>query len=402
LPETATLRGEEIKLQVGLVNALMHTRGHAAPETKAALDQARSVIERAEALGEPPEDPLLLLSVLYGFWVASYAAFNGDVMRELAAQLLALAEKQGATVALMLGHRLMGTSLMLTGDIVEGRAHNNRAIALYDPQRHRPLATRFAQDIRVAILTYQSLAMWLLGYPEAALSNAGEAMRDAREIGHAATLMHALLFTSFAHLLRGEYAAAASPCGELAALANDKGALFWKVGATTIQGTLSAMTDRATDAVRMITAGIAERRLTGATLFLPLWLVGLTRAHAGLGQFDAAWRCIHEAITVVETTKESWCEAEVYRMAGEIALMSPEPDMAKAEGYFDRALTIARRQQAKSWELRAAMSMARLWRDQGKRQQARDLLAPVYGWFTEGFDTLDLKQAKALLEDRTA
>ena len=125
----------------------------------------------------------------------------------------------------------------------------------------------------------------------------------------------------------------------------------------------------------------------------------LAQAYAELGQFDDAWRCIGEAMTTMETTKETWCEAEVNRMAGEIALKSPEPDAAKAEAYFERALAVARQQQAKSWELRAAMSMARLWRDQGKPQQARELLAPVYGWFTEGFDTLDLKEAKALLEE---
>jgi hypothetical protein len=119
----------------------------------------------------------------------------------------------------------------------------------------------------------------------------------------------------------------------------------------------------------------------------------------GLGQFDDAWRGIGEATTVIETTKEKWCEAEVHRMAGEIALMSSEPDAAKAERYFERALAVARQQQAKSWELRAAVSMARLWRDQGKPQQARELLALVYGWFTEGFDTLDLKEAKALLDE---
>ena len=122
----------------------------------------------------------------------------------------------------------------------------------------------------------------------------------------------------------------------------------------------------------------------------------LSKAHADLGQFDVAWRSISEAMTQIETTEERWCEAEVNRMAGEIALTSPSPDAAKPEAYFDRALRVARQQQAKSWELRAAMSMARLWRDQGKRDEARELLAPVYGWFTEGFDTLDLKEAKAL------
>ena len=137
-------------------------------------------------------------------------------------------------------------------------------------------------------------------------------------------------------------------------------------------------------------------------MWMPLWLSHLARANAEVGQFDDAGHHIGEAITAVETAKERWCEAEVHRIAGEIALLAPEPDAPKAEVHFERALTVARAQQAKSWELRAAMSMARLWRDQGKREQARDLLAPVYGWFTEGFDTLDLKQAAALLDGLAA
>jgi predicted ATPase len=134
-------------------------------------------------------------------------------------------------------------------------------------------------------------------------------------------------------------------------------------------------------------------------VWLPLYLSFLAGAHAELGQFDDGWRCIGEAMTAVEKTKETWCEAEVNRIAGEIALVSPKRDATKAEAYFERALAVARQQQAKSFELRAAMSLARLWRDQGKPQQARELLAPVYGWFTEGFDTLDLKEAKALLDE---
>jgi predicted ATPase len=149
----------------------------------------------------------------------------------------------------------------------------------------------------------------------------------------------------------------------------------------------------------MITSGLAAFRSIGGTLFASLYVSYLATAHANLGQFDEAWRCMGEAMTVVETTKERWFEAEANRIAGEISLLSHEPDDAKPEAYFERALTVARSQQAKSWELRAAMSMARLWRDQGKRDEARELLAPVYGWFTEGFDTLDLKEAKALLEE---
>ena len=165
LPATPALRREQIKLQVALINPLMHVKGYAAPETKAAVERARLLIEQAEALGEPPEDPLLLFSVLYGFWVANFVAFNGDVVRELAAQFLALAEKQAATVPLMVGHRLMGVSLLYTGDIAEGRAHFDRAIALYDPAEHRPLATRFGQDIRVAIFPFGRWPFGCLAIP---------------------------------------------------------------------------------------------------------------------------------------------------------------------------------------------------------------------------------------------
>jgi predicted ATPase len=156
------------------------------------------------------------------------------------------------------------------------------------------------------------------------------------------------------------------------------------------------------DAIKMFISGMAPYRSTGATLYLPQHLSYLASAYAEVSQFEEAWRCISEAMTAVETTKESWYEAEVNRVAGETTLLSPEPDVTKAETYFHHALTVARQQQAKSWELRAAMSLARLWRDQGKVQQARELLAPVYGWFTEGFDTLDLKEAKALLEELAA
>ena len=162
------------------------------------------------------------------------------------------------------------------------------------------------------------------------------------------------------------------------------------------------MTGDAKDAVQTITSGLAAYRSTGAALWLPLYLSYLTISYAALGQFDDAWRSVDEAKKVIGRTKETWFEANVHRIAGEIALKSPQPDVAKAEAHFERALAVARQQQAKSWELRAAMSMARLWRDQGKPQQARELLAPVYGWFTEGFDTLDLKEAKALLGELQA
>jgi len=397
LPATPELRREQIKLQVALITPLMHVKGYAASETKAAAERARVLIEQAEALGEPPEDPLLLFSVLHSFWTASFVAFNGDALRELAGQFLTLAEKQKATVPLMIGHRIMG-SVLHTGAFAEGRGHLDRAIALYDPAKHRPLATRFGQDVRVAALSYRSWALWLLGYPEAALADTSQALEDARSIGQAATLMYALVHAWFTHIQCGNYAIANTEADELVSLGKEKGALFWKALGMSVQGCLLVLTGKAKDAVQLITSGMTALRSTGSTLWMPLHLPYLARAYAELGQLNNARRCIDEAITAAEKAKERWHEADIYRMAGEIVLMSPESDATKAGAYFERALTLARKQQAKSWELRAAMSMARLWRDQGKRDEARDLLAPVYNWFTEGFDTRDLKEAKALLD----
>ena len=172
----------------------MQVKGHAAAETKAAAERARLLIEEAEAVGEPPEDPLLLFSVFYSFWVAAHAAFNGDMMRGLAAQFLAFAEKQGATIPIMVGHRLMGSSLMLTGDIAEGRKHYDQAVALYDPATHRSVTTRFGQDLGIANLAYRSLALWLLGYPKAARTDSDNSVKEARETGHGTTLILALTF----------------------------------------------------------------------------------------------------------------------------------------------------------------------------------------------------------------
>ena len=167
------------------------------------------------------------------------------------------------------------------------------------------------------------------------------------------------------------------------------------------QGCILAFTGETSNAVQTMTSGITAYRSRGSTAWVPWYLSYLARAYAELGQLEEARRTISDAMTAVETTKERWCEADIQRTAGEIALMRPEPDAAKAEAYFERALAVARQQQAKSWELRAAISMARLWRDQAKRDEARELLAPVYGWFTEGFDTRDLKEAKALLDELT-
>jgi tetratricopeptide (TPR) repeat protein len=284
---------------------------------------------------------------------ASLAAFNGNAVRELSMQFMALAEQQGTTVALMIGHRLMRMSLLTAGDIAEGRVHLDRANTLYDPAEHRPLATRFSVDPGVLNLGCRSWTLWLLGYPDAALRDDAAALKQALEMGQAATLMSALTMTSFTYICCGNYTTANAQSDETVAVADEKGAVQWKARGILNRGWVLALTGKASHAVQTITSGIAACRSTGATVWQPFYLSYLARAYAELGQFDDAWRCIGQAITTMETTKERWCEAEINRVAGEIALLSPEPGKTKAEAYFDRALAIARRQQAKSWELRA-------------------------------------------------
>ena len=296
LPSDAALRREEIKLQVALTKALMHTKGFAATEAKAAIERARSLIEQSKSFGEPPKDPLLLFSILNGLWMVSYTAFNGDVIRELAAQFLALAEKQEAMLPLIVAHRLMEASLTSTGDIVRGRAHFNQAMLLCDSAEPSALTTRFGQAIRVSIVADRSMGLWMLGYPDAALADAEAALKDARETGHAATMLHTLGLTSLTNIFRGDYASASSQVNELAALGDAKGALYWRANATLLRGMLFALAGENMEAVRMINTGFTSLRTTGGRNLVPLYLGYLAKAHAEASQFGNAQRAIDEAI----------------------------------------------------------------------------------------------------------
>ena len=376
LPSTPELRREEIKLQVELITPLLHVRDYAAPETRAAVERAHLLIEQSDALGEPPDDPLLLFSVLYGFWVANLVAFNGDVLLEL---------------------RLMGLSLLHAGKIEEGRTHFDRAVELYDPAEHGRLAILFGQDIGAASLSWRAIAWWLLGYPENALADARRALELTRDARHAPTLIYVLNFSFWTHIRCGAYTAAAALVDEYVPLQSQMSSTFWGAWGLMQRGCLAELAGQSADAARLITSGVEAMRSTGSTMWTPLFLSYLARANAHTGRLSEAWTNIDEAAKAIEMTKEDWHDAELNRVAGEIALMSPEPDAAKAEAYFARALVVARRQLARSWELRAATSMARLFIAQGRRRPAREIRAPV--WFTQGFDTLDLRQAKSLLDE---
>jgi len=204
----------------------------------------------------------------------------------------------------MIGHRLAGGGLMFTGKIAESRPHYDRAIALYDPTEHRQPAMRFGQDAGVSVLSFRSLALWMLGYPEAALADTESALDYAREIGQAATLMFALFYASIIHIHCGNYAVANPQLDEIVALADEKGALFWRALGTLWRGWLFALNGKASDAVQMIASGITALRSTGSTVMMPLYLACLAKAHAELGQFNDAWRCIGEAMTTIEAANE--------------------------------------------------------------------------------------------------
>jgi len=399
LPSTPALRREEIKLQIALVTPLMHFRGYGAPETKAAALRARTLIEQAEARGEAPEDPLLLFSVLYSFWVANFNRFHAGTATDLAAQFLKRAEEQRAETPTMLGHRIVGISQATIGNLAVAVEHFDRAIASYDSAQHRQLAARFGQDIRVAALCYRSWIRWMLGSPEAALAEAKSALAEAREVGQGVPLMYSLYFTSYVLIHCGRYEAANEQLDELIPLATEKNAAQWRGGGMMHRGCIQALTGQASDAIAMIPAGIAAWQSSGAVVFVPWYVAHTARAHAELGRFDEAWRHIDEALSAIEKSGETWCESDIHRIAGEIALQALEPDIARAEMHLARALAVARAQHAKSWELRATTSLARLWRDRGARAKAHDALAAIYGRFAEGFETRDLKQAKALLDE---
>ncbi|MBR0801563.1 AAA family ATPase [Bradyrhizobium jicamae] len=399
LPATPALRREAIKLQVAFATVLFHVRGYTAPETIAAFERADAMIEEAEALGERSEDVLLRFSVLYGQWTGNFTSGNLERAAAIAKHFLAVAERQQLSAALVMAHRVMGGSYLFFGELQTAKSHLDRAIALYRPTEHRALATRFGQDIGVAALAYRAYALCRLGYPERALADTEHAFHSAQDLGQTGTLAYALLEESWVNFLCGRFVVAEARAQELSALSQKHRLSYWGTWGRLFLGWVFAVTGRGDEAVELISSSLSGFASARTTLFSQSSLIWLARAHASCGRFADAEDTISRAVSSIEETNERLDEAEILRTAGEIARMGPLPDAVKAEAYFNRALAVACQQQARSWELRAAMSMARLWRDQAKPQRALELLAPVYGWFTEGFELPDLMEAKALLNE---
>ena len=395
---TPRLRREEIAAQIGLASTLQLRRGFASSETKAALACTLELIDRAAALGEPVQDSLALFTTLHGLWLASVVASAGEATQKLAAQCMALAQQAGAKGELIAAHRAVGFSRLFAGDFMASCASLDTAIGLFAPAENHAL-TRYGGDHWSAALSGRAAALWALGYPDAAQADAALSLTSAREFGHALTIGNNLIFAAWIYFGCGRYAVAGEHADELVALADAKGEPFYRAFGLMMQGLVLTATGDAETATKLLSSTLSAYRATGAALLTPHLLSHLAQAYAQLSRWDEARGRLDEALNAIEATGERWCESDIARIAGEIALAAPDKDEAKAEGDFGRALALARRQSAKSWELRAAASMARLWAQQGKPAEARELLAPVYGWFTQGFATRDLSQAKATLEE---
>jgi tetratricopeptide (TPR) repeat protein len=336
LPPNPDLRREQIKLQAALITPLTHIKGYSASETKAAAERAHLLIELAKALGEHPEDPLLIFSLLYSFWVANFVQFNGDLALTFADQFLTLARKQTATAPLLMAHRVTGFSLFMTGELKKGLTHQDEALAIYNPADHAPLKTRFGQDASVSVLCQRSWSLWTLGYPSRALADADEAVRYAREINHAASLMYALFHAAVPHLFSGAYSTANTLADQLEVFAREKDAELWKAGAKYLRAWIAGQSVTSNDALSIISDGLEAWRARSATVWFPMLLSYQASAYPDVGQFKEAWQSLDEALRLIKMTNELWCEPEVHRISGEVVLKSPKADASsETEVHFE-------------------------------------------------------------------
>jgi predicted ATPase len=337
-------------------------------------------------VGETPQ----LFPVLAGLWRFYLVRGELQTARELGEQLLALNQH---------AHDTLGTVLFFVGELTAALTHLEQGFALYDPQRHRSHAFRATQNPAAACLAYAALVLWLLGYPDRALQRMHQAVTMAQEPAHPLSLAHALDYAATLHQFRRE-GQAAQACAEAAiALSAEQGFAVYLAHGTVLRGWALAEQGQAGEGIAQISSGLEAWRTTGAEVQRPYWLALLSEADGHAGQADRGLTWLDEALTVVHKTEERWWEAELHRLKGELLLALTADNHPQAETCFHQALEVACRQQAKSLELRVAMSIVRLWQHQGKRTEARQLLAPVYGWFTEGLDTADLLEAKALLAE---
>jgi predicted ATPase len=334
-----------------------------------------------------------ILATLHGFYF-----YRGELQtaRALAEKCLTLAQHQPDPARLRTGHQDMGVTLYTLGELVPARAYLEQGIALYTPEQDHFLPLHAPPGLQC--FNYAALTLWRLGYPDQALTRLHEGLARAQELSHHYSLARGLSYAALVHGHRREWSAAQKQAEAALALSTAQGFGHWVAQATFQRGWALAAQGQSEEGITHMHQGLAAIRATGAVV-RPLFLARLAEAYGGIGQAEEGLHRLAEALAAMDHTGERCDEAELYRIKGELLRRQAVPDAPQAEACFRQALVVARRQQAKSLELRAALGLSQLWQRQGKRAEAQQLLAEIYGWFSEGFDTADVQEAKALLDE---
>jgi predicted ATPase len=389
VPDSGARQGQELDLQIALGHVLLATKGYAAPDPGVAYARARQLCEQLHR-------PAQLGSVLVGQYAFRFVRAELDQAERHAEEMRHLGEAQNDAMWKCFGSARSGTACCSLGKFIDSRAHYENFLSLWNP-KYRAFASS-PQDPYVSALIHLFRTLTCLGNVDQARFRRDEALAESRRWSPF-TLAYARVNAWFSDwAIEGVKSAQAMlrPAEEVVAISREQGfPLLFAVG-NIMRGWCLVAVGQPAKGVALILQGLALYRSTGASLMMPFFLMTLAEAYGMAGQPDDGLNRLAEAAKLVETTQEGWAEAEIYRLRGTTLLSMHEP--AAAEDNYRHALIVARRQSAKFWELRAALDLAQLWRDQGKRSEARDLLAPVYGWFTEGFDTPVLQDAKALLD----
>jgi predicted ATPase/DNA-binding winged helix-turn-helix (wHTH) protein len=391
LPATPARTRQELALLVILGPALIVTKGQASTDVE-------RVYTRAYELSQHGPDPSQLFSILRGLWIFYAASSQFQTASEVGNQLFAQAQHAHDPALLLEAHRVLAPTCFFLGELAAAREHAEHGMALYTPHQHHTLALRYGQDSGVVCLAFAAWALWHLGYPDQALRRSYEALALARRVSHPHSLALAHYFTAAVHQFRHEVQAVQTQAAAAHALSTAHGFAWYAANSAVQQGWVLAAQGQGEAGLARMIQGLGDYETTGASLHRPYFLALVAEVQARVGQVPAGLRTLTDACKVVHDTGERVYEAELYRLKGEL-LLAHTGARDDAEACFYQALTVARRQNATSWELRAAMSLARLWQQQGKRQEARALLAAVYDWFTEGFGIGDLQEARALLDD---
>src|SRR5216683_917790 len=392
LSDTAGRRRHELNLQIALGRALIATKGQGARATGEAYARARQLCEQLER-------PAQLLPVLFGQWIHYLLRAELRLARRSAAELQQLVKAQDDTSLKFVACRWGGVTDLYLGEFTAARAELEHGLALFDPVQRPFYAALEAYDAHVAILSYLSRILVSLGYFDQARTRRDAALAEASKLGHTFTLAHSLFLACLDEWSVKSEHALFRHAEELATLSAEHDFALFSAGGSLFRGWCIVALRQGQQGIVLLDEALAAWRATGSMLLVPFFLLLLADASGKAGQREEGLRRLDEVARLVETTQELWIESEMHRVRGE--LLAASGNRAAAEEAFCRAVDVARRQSAKLWEMRAATSLARLRCDQGRRTEARDLLAPMYGWFTEGFDTPDLKEAKALLEQLT-